>query len=74
MAEVIGHERLFRMANGSFLLHLSSDGRAEAEERIAWLGAREALSWINEEPDQFGSIWEYAEAVPASGIPSERSL
>jgi hypothetical protein len=74
MAEFMGHERLFRMADGSFLLHLSSEGRAEAKERIVWLGAREALSWINEEPDQFGSIWEYAEDAPASGVPSERSL
>jgi hypothetical protein len=63
LAEFIGHEPLFRGADGSFLLHMSSDGKAE--ERIAWLSVRDAISWLNEAPDQFGSFWEFAEVVPA---------
>jgi hypothetical protein len=43
MADFMGHEWLFRMANGSFLLHLSSEGTDEAEERIVRLGARQAI-------------------------------
>ena len=43
MAEFIGHERLFRAANGdAFLLHMSSDWKLAAEERIIWLTARDA--------------------------------
>ncbi len=60
MGEFIGHERLFRAVDGSFLLHLSSEGKLEAEERIVWLTVRDALSWLNEEPDEFGSFWECA--------------
>jgi hypothetical protein len=65
MAEFIGHERLFRCANGAFLLHMSSKGKPEAEERIIWLTARDAITWLNEEPDQFGSFWEIAKTAPA---------
>jgi hypothetical protein len=61
LAEFIGHERLFRGVDGSFLLHMSADGKPEAEERIVWLSARDAISWLNEAPDQFGSSWELAE-------------
>ena len=39
-----------------------------AEERIVWLSARDAISWLNEEPDRYGSLWEIAPAVPAAGI------
>jgi hypothetical protein len=62
VGEFIGHERLFRMADGAFLLHMSSEGKLEAEERVIWLTARDALSWLNEAPDQFGSFWESAMA------------
>jgi hypothetical protein len=65
LAEFIGHERLFRGANGPFLLHLSSEGKEDAEERIIWLTMRDAISWLNEEPHQFGSFWEFAEIAPA---------
>jgi hypothetical protein len=58
LTEFIGHERLFRGADGSFLLHMSSDG--EEEERIAWLSVRDAIAWLNDTPDQFGSFWELA--------------
>jgi len=64
MDEFIGHERLFRAANGTFLLHMSSEGKPEAEERIIWLTVRDAISWLNEVPDEFGSFWEYAVDAP----------
>jgi hypothetical protein len=70
MAEFVGHERLFRRAEGSFLLHLSSAGKSEAEERVVWLDAREAITWLNEAPEQYGSSWEFAEVVS----PSDNSL
>ena len=65
LVEFRGHERLFRGADGSFLLHMSSEGQPLAEERIVWLSAREAISWLNEEPDNYGALWEFAEVVPA---------
>jgi hypothetical protein len=64
LVEFTGHERLFRGADGSFLLHISSEGQSVAEERIVWLSLRAAISWLNEEPDQYGSLWEFAQAVP----------
>jgi hypothetical protein len=72
MAEYVGHERLFRAANGAFLLHMSSEGTAE--ERIFRLIARDALSWLNQEPDQFGSYWEFAKVVPAAEQSAENAL
>jgi hypothetical protein len=65
MAEHLGCERLFRAADGAFLLHMSSKGMPCAEERIIRLAARDALSWLNQEPDQFGSYWELAKIAPA---------
>ena len=62
LAEFIGHERLFRGADGSFLLHMSSDGKPD--ERIVWLSVRDAISWLNDEPEQFGSLWELAAVIP----------
>ena len=64
MGEFIGHERLFRATDGAFLLHMSSEGNLEAEERIIWLTVRDALSWLNEPPHQFGSFWEDAIDAP----------
>jgi hypothetical protein len=29
------------------------------------LSVRAAISWLNEEPDEYGSLWEFAEIVPA---------
>jgi hypothetical protein len=63
MAEFTGQERLFRTANGAFLLHMSSDWNLAAEVRIIWLTARDALSWLNEAPEEFGSFWEFAQKV-----------
>ena len=65
MDEFIGHERLFRAADGAFLLHLSSEGKLGAEERIIWLTVRDAISWLNETPDEFGSLWDYAMESPS---------
>jgi hypothetical protein len=64
MAEFVGHERLFRGVQGPFLLHMSSDGQPGAEERIIALSLRDAISWLNETPDQFGSFWEFAKVAP----------
>ena len=64
MGEFIGYERLFRATDGAFLLHMSSEGKLEAEERIIWLTVRDAMSWLNEAPDEFGSFWECAMDAP----------
>jgi hypothetical protein len=64
MGEFNGHERLFRATDGAFLLHMSSEGKLEAEERIIWLTVRDAISWLNEVPDEFGSFWECAVDAP----------
>ena len=64
MGEFIGYERLFRATGGAFLLHMSSEGELEAEERIIWLTVRDAISWLNEAPDEFGSFWECAVDAP----------
>jgi hypothetical protein len=63
MGEFIGHERLFRAVNGAFLLHMSSDWKLASEERIVWLNARDAISWLNETPEEFGYFWEFAKKV-----------
>ena len=60
MSEFIGRERLFRANDGAFLLHMSSEGTLEAQERLVWLTVRDAISWLNEAPDEFGSFWECA--------------
>ena len=63
MIEFVGHEWLFRSLDGEFVLHLSSEGKPQAEQRISWLTARDAISWLNEAPDEFGSFWESADVV-----------
>jgi hypothetical protein len=71
LVEFTGHERLFRGPDRSFLLHMSSEGPSVDEERIAWLSARNAISWLNDEPDQFGSFWEIGEVVPAVSLATQ---
>jgi hypothetical protein len=56
MAEFEGHERLFRTNDSQFLLHMSSENR-DAQERIVWLSTRDAILWLNDSPNQFGSFW-----------------
>jgi hypothetical protein len=65
LVEFIGHERLFRGADGTFLLHMS-DEKPRAEERIAWLSVSDAISWLSEAPDRFGSFWDFAKVVRAT--------
>lgn len=67
MAEFVGRERLFRTPDGTFWLHLSSDGEAAPEERIIRLTARDTITWLNEEPEQFGSFWELATVAAPPG-------
>jgi hypothetical protein len=71
LVEFTGHERLFRGPDGSFLLHISSEGRPVAEERVLWLSMRDTISWLNEEPDHYGSLWELAEIVPAVSVATQ---
>jgi hypothetical protein len=71
LVEFTGHERLFRGPDGSFLLHMSSEGQPVLEERTIWLAARDAISWLNEEPDHYGSLWEIAETVPAVSVATQ---
>ena len=64
MAEFIGHERLFRASDGAYWLHMSSEGKLNAEERIIRLTVRDAISWLNETSDQLGTFWEFAVVAP----------
>ncbi|MDT7811818.1 MAG: putative primase/helicase [Acidobacteriaceae bacterium] len=57
LAEFIGHERLFRMPNGQLLLHMASERDPEADERVIWLNLRDAMTWLNEPPEQYGSFY-----------------
>ncbi len=67
MTEFVGHERLFRATDGVFWLHMSSDGKSVAEERLIRLTLRDAIAWLNEEPAQFGSFWEFAAVAAPPG-------
>jgi hypothetical protein len=74
MTESVGHERLFRTPNGVFWLQMSSDRQTDPDERIIRLSARDAISWLNEAPEHFGSLWHFAQAVPASRQTSNPKL
>ena len=56
LTEYVGRDTLFRSPNG-FLLHMASQGNGNGEERVLRLESREALIWLNETPDEFGSFW-----------------
>jgi hypothetical protein len=56
LTEYVGCDTLFR-SPGGFLLHMTSQGKADGEERVLRLESREALIWLNEAPDEFGSFW-----------------
>jgi hypothetical protein len=47
-------DRLFRVSEGSYVLHLSSSC---GDERLIRLAGREALIWINEPTELFGLDW-----------------
>ena len=50
-------EALFRDRQG-FVLYLSKEvSSAPKEERILRVGVREALLWLNEDPQDQGSFW-----------------
>jgi hypothetical protein len=51
-------EALFRANDDRFVLYLADgDSPSDGEERIVFLGLREALVWLNEPPEQSGSFW-----------------
>ena len=57
LAAAEGREALFRDDHG-FVLYFSTDvSTPSGEERIVRLGAREALIWLNEAPQEQGSFW-----------------
>jgi hypothetical protein len=61
LAEYVTRDALFRAADGSYFLYMTSMGRVEGEERILFLDCRDALLWLNETPDAPGSYWHFAE-------------
>ena len=38
-------------------------GNWHSEERVVWLNARDAISWLHETPEEFGYFWEFARKV-----------
>lgn len=54
-----GREALFRDDDGTgFFLYLSRDiSSSQPEERVIPLEVREALLWLNEDPQDEGSFW-----------------
>src|ERR1700677_4312216 len=42
---------------------MASDWKLAAEGRIIWITARDAISWLNEAPEEFASFWEFAQNV-----------
>ena len=56
LTEYITRDALFRAADGSYFLYMTSMGRVEGEERILFLDCRDALLWLNETPDALGHI------------------
>lgn len=67
MAEFVGHERLFRAMDGGFWLYMSSEGKPAAEERLIRLTLRDTITWLNEQPEQFGSFWEFGTVTAPPG-------
>jgi hypothetical protein len=62
-------EALFRTDDGSFLLYMASEGKTGREERILFLGCRDALVWLNATSDVLGTSSQFA----GGGIPSHLS-
>ena len=55
---LLAREALFRANDDRFVLYLADgDSSSDGEERIVFLGLREALVWLNEPPEQSGSFW-----------------
>jgi hypothetical protein len=58
LVEHQARDSLFRIADGSFMLHLSSTNRPVEDDRLVWIDCRAALLWINATPDELGAEWE----------------
>jgi hypothetical protein len=58
LVEHKARDSLFRMADGTFLLHLSSSDRPVDDDRLIWIDCRAALIWINAIPEEFGTEWQ----------------
>jgi hypothetical protein len=58
LVEYQARDTLFRTPDGAFILHLSSSDRHADEDRLIWIDARTALTWINAAPEEFGLEWE----------------
>jgi hypothetical protein len=58
LVEHQSRDSLFRTADGSFLLHLSSSDKPADADRLIWVDCRAALVWINAVPDEFGTEWQ----------------
>jgi hypothetical protein len=57
LVERQARDSLFRMPDGSFLLHLSND-KVTDEDRLVRIGSRAALIWLNANPEEFGIEWQ----------------
>jgi len=57
LVERHARDNLFRMADGSFLLHLSTDKAAD-DDRLLRIDSRAALIWLNAGPEEFGIEWQ----------------
>jgi hypothetical protein len=58
LGEHQARDTLFRIPDGTFLLHLSSSDRPVEDDRLVWIDCRTALIWINAAPEDFGTEWE----------------
>jgi len=58
LVEHQARDSLFRMADGTFLLHLSSRDRPDNDDRLVWIDCRAALIWINATPEEIGTEWQ----------------
>ena len=56
LVERHARDTLFRMPDGSFVLHLSTD-RAADDDRLVRIDTRAALIWLNAGPEEFGMEW-----------------
>ena len=58
LTESMGRDTLLRAPDGRFLLYMTNDGvPSRKQEHIVALRARDAILWLNQEPDDFGSFW-----------------
>jgi hypothetical protein len=57
LVERKARDSLFRIPDGSFVLHLSTD-KAPDDDRLVWIDTRAALIWLNATPEEFGTEWQ----------------